>query len=264
MAVRVVDQPIQEFFGQQVAPQTSANLTTARRSLNMRRGFSELLIEPEVEVRIALCPKIVGFWWYDASLDKWNDLIKDGSILDSGRTGSSVFTLAAADFLYIGAIQRYGGGRFDLSAVVNGNASTLVCQFPDKGLGWTGVTIVDGTDTGAGFAQDGNVTIALAEMPSEAAWQANDLKALTDLASSPPNSRAYWLRFSSEALNQVEIQQFSVFHHDFAAVLATGGGVGIFREETEYTIDIHENVGAIEFINIAAAATTMNVTHIRR
>lgn len=247
-----------------MAPQTSANLVAARRSLNMRRGFSELLIEPEVEVRVALCPKIVGFWWYDASLDVWNDMILDGSILDSGRTGSSFFTLAAEDFLYIGAVQRFGGGRFALSAVVNDNASTLVCEISQGGLGWTGVTIVDGTDTGAGFAQTGNVTIAVAEMPSATLWQANDLKALTGLASSPPNSRAHWLRLSSELLDPVEMTQFSVFHHNMAAILATGGGGGIFREDTEYTIDIHENVGAIEFINIAAASTTMNVTHIRR
>lgn len=261
--VRVVDKPLKELFGQQVAPQTSANLAAARRSLNVRKNFTEVLIEPEVEVRVALCPKILGVYWYDASADVWHDLGED--ILDSAKTGDARFTLAADDFLYIGAVRRFGGARFDISAIVNDNASTTTAQFSAGGNTFAAVTITDGTDTGAAFAVDGNITIAVADMPAEGVWIPSDLKSLTGLASAPKNSHAYWLRLiSSVLLDEVAIVQLGSYHHNMAAVLATGGGGGIFREDTEYTIDINGQVGAIEFINIAAASTTMNVTWIRR
>lgn len=266
MAVKIVDAPIQELYGQQVAPQTSANLTTSRRSLNVRQGFTEILIEPELEIRMALCPKIVGVYHYDDSEDRWNDLlVNDASILDSSRTGTSAFTLAVADFLYIGALQRFGGARFDLSSVVNAQAGTTTAEYFQRGIGFTSVTIVDGTDTGAAFAQDGNITIAVADMPTAAQWDSVDLAKATGLASAPKDSVAHWLRLDTSVLmDLVEIQDLAVLHHDMAAVLATGGGGGIFREDTEYTIDLHDNVGAIEFISIAASATTMNLTWIRR
>jgi len=269
MAVRVTDQPIQEFYGQQVTPQSSADLIAARRSLNVRSGFTEILIEPEVEVRVALCPKIVGVYWYDKSVDRWNDLLggggNDSEILDSARTGTATFTLDTDDFLYVGALSRFGGFRLDLDAtLINDNASTLTCQYPAADGTWTALTITDGTNSSGTMAQDGNITFTVAAAPAQGAWKHETLPKLTDLGA-PTDTLAYWLRFDTSALlDLVEIEDLAVFHVDMAAVLATGGGGGIFREDTEYTIDLHDNVGAIEFINIAAAATTMNVTHIRR
>ena len=262
--VRVVDAPIKELFGQQVAPQTSANLTTSRRSLNVRQGFTEVLFEPEVECRVALCPKILGVFWYDASADVWHDLGSD--ILDSAKTGTALFTLAAADFLYIGAVRRFGGGRFDLDGTTkNDNASTMTAEYSAGGNTFAAVTITNGTDSSGTFAQDGNVTISVANMPDEGVWIPSDLRSLTGLTSAPKNSHAYWLRLITDnVLDEVEIEQLGSLHHDFAALLNTGGGGGVFREDTEYTIDLNGQVGAIEFINIAAAATTMNVTWIRR
>lgn len=262
--VRVVDQPIRELFGQQVAPLTSANLTTSRRSLNVRQGFTEVLLEPEVEVRVALCPKILGVFWYDASANVWHDL--GDEILDSAKTGTALFTLAAADFLYIGAVRRFGGVRFDLDgSIKNNNASTMTAQYSAGGNTWAAVAITNGTDSSGTFAQDGNVTITVENMPAENVWIPSDLRKLTGLASAPKNSHAYWLRLiTNNVLDQVEIEQLGSYHHDMAALLNTGGGGGIFREDTEYTIDLRDDVGAIEFINIAAASTTMNVTWIRR
>lgn len=268
---KVVDAPILELYGQQVAPQTSANLIAARRSLNVRAGFNEILIEPEVEVRVALCPKIVGVYWYDASADIFHDLLRENgeeeAMLDSGKTGVATFTLATADFLYVGAVARYGGFQLDINdSIVNNNAATLTCAYPSAGSVWTALTITDGTDSGgATMAQDGNITFTVAVAPAQGVWRSDTLRQLTGLASAPNEPPAYWLRFDTSALlDVVDIQQLAVFHVDMAAVLATGGGGGIFREDTEYTIDLGSNVGAIEFINIAAAATTMNVTHIRR
>lgn len=263
----MIDTPIKELHSQQLAPQANTDLTTLRRSINVRDGFNEIMFRPVLATRVGLAPQIVGVYWYDDSAGVFNDLVGDGAMLDSGRTNAgSTFTLAVADFLYIGAAQRFGGARFDLdSSLINNNASTLTCQFPGPGKTWTDLAITNGTDSSGTFAQDGNITFTVAATPAQGVWEYSDLRTLTGLNSARSDSLAYWLRFDTSALlDVVEIEQLSVLGANWAAAIATAGSGLYAQAATEYTLDFHSRVGAIEFQAIAAAATTMDISWIRR
>ena len=269
MAVRVVDQPIEDLFGINLATQANANLIANRRSTNLRYGFREMLINPVAAVRLALCPKILGVLWYDDSASAvFNNLLAPSdAMLDSGRTGTSTFTLAVADFLYIGANHRFGGARFDLdSSILSNNASTLTGAYSStQSGGFTTVTITDGTaNGGATMGQDGNVTIANADMPAEDTWLNESLRKLTGLATAP-DLKAYWLRLDASALlDLVEIEQLASFSNSMEAAIGNSGSGGHFKAGQEYTIDLSESVGAIEHIAVAGSPTTLQVTWIRR
>ena len=267
MAVRVVDAPIEDLFGEgDLAPKSSANLIANRRSLNVRHGFNEILFNFVAAGRLALCPKILGVFWYDDSnAERFNNLLDPSdAMLDSARTGVSSFTLAVADFLYIGAIRRFGGVRLDLTNL-NTNVSTLTCQHSSTADGgFTDLTITNGTDSSGTFAQDGNITFTIAATPAEGVWLNESLRKLTGLATAP-DLKAYWLRLDTSALlENVSIAQMSSFHHNMDSVIANGGGGGQFKAGVEYTLDLHGNIGAVEFIASAGSDTTMQLTWIRR
>lgn len=269
MAIRVVDQPIEDLFGIELAPQSNANLIANRRSTNVRYGFREILINFVAAGRLALCPKIFGVLWYDDSASQvFNDLLAPSdAMLDSGRTGTSAFTLAVADFLYIGANHRFGGARFDLDGtLLNNNASTLTAAYSStQAGGFTAVTITDGTiSSSATMGQDGNVTIANADMPAEGTWINESLRKLTGLATAP-DLKAYWLRLDTSALlDLVEIEQLASFSNSMDAAIGNSGSGGHFKAGQEYTLDLSESVGAIEHIAVAGSSTTLQVTWIRR
>ncbi len=128
MAVRVVDAPIKEFYGQEVAPKDNSDLTTDRRATNVPSGgWRELLINPVLACRIDLVPKVLFVYWYEAATDTWHNLIDERrSILDSLATGDATFTLAVADFLYVGCIDRFGGMVMDLASVNNNALHYLI------------------------------------------------------------------------------------------------------------------------------------------
>lgn len=274
MAVKVIDLPIKEFHAQELAPQSNSNLIANRRSVNVRGGFKEILLNAVAACRVALVPRISGVYWYDDSADVWNDLLgpsgptgQPAAILDSARTGTPTFTLAVADFLYIGAVGRFGGAVFDLDGnTLNTQASTLTCAHSSTGFNnWPAITITNGTDSSGTFAQDGNITFTVAATPAEGVWVARDLGDITGIASAPVDSKAYWLRFDTSALLElVGIDQLSVLSHNMAAAIATAGAGFHAKAGVEYTIDLDSDVGALDHIAQAGGATTIQLAWIRR
>ncbi len=266
MAVRIVDAPIRELYGQEVAPQDNSDATTDRRSTNVRKGFHEIIVNAVLASRLALCPKIIAMYWYNDATDTFISLLNDDeAILDSARTGAASFKLAAADFLYIGAVDRFQGARILLNdSVVNAQNQAMTAAYSNVNKSFVAVAITDGTNSTGTMAQDGNITIALAAMPDKKTWSGSTLKDLTGLASAPPGE-AHWLRLGpAAALDAVELEQVASFSAHWASpALATAGGLSL-KAVTEYTIDLSEDVGAIEYQAVSTGATTMQVGWIRR
>jgi hypothetical protein len=87
---------------------------------------------------------------------------------------SSLDTLANEDWLLFSAPSPFIGIAIDMdAAAVNGNAADTTCQYWNGA--WTNTTNqTDGTDTGANFAQDGQITWAL---PSD--WVTSEIDSVT-------------------------------------------------------------------------------------
>ena len=271
MPTKITDAPIRRFRG--VAPltggQAPATTQANRRSINMRSGFEGVLLETVTsDSRVALCPRIVGVYWEDVSAGEFINLLEDGppaSILDSGQSPSTVqFTLAAADFLYIGFNERAAGAFFEVdSSIQNDNASTSITA----AYGGTGGTlptsaITDGTSASSvTMTQNGPVTFDT--VPAEGTWIRQRLSDLR--VGAPDTPRAYWMQIIPSALlDAVEIEQLQSLTETIADTTADSDGIHL-DDAREYTIDIHEDVGALEYWSgTVSANSTLNLTWIHR
>lgn len=266
--IRAIDEPVTRLYAIQEAPQSDADFSASRRSVNLRSGTREILIEAAAAIRLGFTPRVMSFWWYDASADAWNDLLgPNREILFSDLTGVRSFVLNSADALYLQLADRVGGFSLDLDGtLVNGQAATITFEYLDINGSFTTQAVTDNTaSAGAMLAQDGIIT--LDAVP--AAWGSVDFKKV-DLPSHPPvdNSRGYWCRITPSAtLDAVEIEQLRT-------LIPTIGSDGdldsasidmmFVKATTEYTIPVSEEVQSIEHIAQVAVATTLNITFVIR
>lgn len=277
----VVDLGVKRFYGKtQLAPQANGatGLAANRRAVNLVPGHNQILLYAAAAARLALCPKIVHVYFYDASgsdeSNKWFDLLADDrAMVDGSKTSTSQFTMAEdTDFLYIATTDKVGGFRFDLDAsLINDDLSTMVFEYSGQNQFKT-TAVTDGTDTGTEMlAQDGNVTITT--VPSD--WYSGALKNLiNDAPSSLSGESFYWSRISATSvtgspLDAVEIEQLIALNvNPWTANSATAvEGESVWIEATTpYQIQIDpKDVGGFEVIaQSTSAATTMNVTMIKR
>ena len=265
---RVVDQPIQAFQGETLTVPAS---NAARSAYNVRPGYQEILIEPVLAMRLQFVPAIRGLYFFDASRpvgQQWIDLLKirpdffDRTVVQQLR---ELGGMATADFLYVGVVRPIGGLIFDLTTTFNVVVSTLSAQFSQEvNAGWGTLTVAaDTTDVGgATLAQDGLVTLTV-----PATWAK---KSLADMVpGAPPTSEPlFWARFSVSAALSAGIlwdnlTPISEVAPGTDSVTAATGGVWL-KATTEYTVDIADDVGALEPIAQAGAGTTARVSWMQR
>ena len=275
MATLVVDQPIKEFFGEVLSnTEVPINPATAgsRHAIARRLVFNEILFEPAAAARMHLTPRIVAAYFYDASRalgSRWLDLIDDASkaLINrhvAGDTGTVLDAMQTADFIYIAAEATYGGIFVDMDASsINANNVSVSFDYSRQG-DFTSQALTDGTDSTGTLRQDG--TISLDAVPTD--WVARRLDALLpsdDLPSKLATNPLFWGRLSvSGALGgDTEIEQLVLVHAD-QGDSTNDGGAGFFKATTEYTIDLSPDVGGLEWIAQGGAATTVNLTWIRR
>jgi len=278
MSVRIVDEPIAGFYYEQVT--TLANdaggATTDRRSINLRRGFTEVMVYASAAARLGLAPRIAALYWYDASANAWHDLlVDDRAVLNPAKTGTVQFTLAAADYLYVATTDRVGGFRVDIDdTILNNNAATLAFQYSSAGSFVT-TAITDGTASGGATLGGAIGNITVTTMPADGVWSPLVLgKALgmsgAQLSSLPAvNERFYWCRMQPSALlDAVELEQITTFVPDGVAANTANapGGLALLVATTVHTIDIKvEETGSLEYISHGTATTpTIDITWIRR
>lgn len=263
---QVIDQPIQRvrgiaaLTGLQDVVSTDAN----RRAINARAGYHEILVTGTVLWRLGFCPKILYVYHNDDSTDEWIDLLAPtgsprtrNAIIDSGQTQVQFVTLAAADQFYIATTDRVGGFRWDLTAFNATGSAALTAQHSSSG-GFTTSAITDGTDTGSTtpFAQDGNMTWDT--LPDEDAWIPVNLKDVlpsTTVPAAVSTQKHYWTRLSP----LVSLDNFSIVNLItlLQVVDNDAGDADALRLQatTEYTIDVHDDVGALEFWTEGANTT---------
>lgn len=261
MPTRVVDVPIEDFLGEQVTGLINPSGTKAnRRSINIPFGALEVLTEISgaQDARIALVKRVLRVYHYDDSAtgaDQWVDLLAEGpnALIDSETTSTTSFTLAAADFLYIGTMGRVGGYRLLIPTTTNNNTETTTFAYSTR-AGFVDTADTDGTETGSAmFAQSGNITMDT--VPAEGVWASVDLQAIVPTY---PNSgeRLNWTRISaSGALDAVVITQLSPLQWDVADTTGKWHA-SKFKTVTEYSFDIKENVGTLEFASADASTST--------
>lgn len=261
--IRIVDAGNKRHYAQKVTaePNDTNGATSGRRAINVRDGAQEVLMRFEgAEGRIGLCPRITAVLFYDASAASWTDLLgANKAILNSSQTGMARFTMDASDFLYIASVDRIGGFRLDLDAtLLNNDASTGNLDYSAPG-GFVNTTITDGSATGgATLGVDGNVTITT--VPADGTWAAVALSKVVAMSEAAQralpevNVKRYWCRFYATAitgppLDEVEIEQLIPFVYDknAANTADAAGGLIFIQSNTEYTEDLNEDVGAIEY-----------------
>ncbi len=261
MGVYVIDAPIRELLGENLAVPGSGS---ARTAFNLRHGYREILLEPQAALRFALGPRIAALWFYDASAavgSRWIDLLAlsaGGALINrqvSGDTGNTLNEMTTSDRIYIGCLEPFLGLSVDMDAAkVNDQAATLAGAYSQAAAFATLTIASDGTKPGNNtLAQDGLIAFTV---PSD--WVKASLYDLTaDIYA--PALRAYWARLAVNAQlgATVEIEKI--------AVLVNPTGYGAYlKANVEYTIDLSDHVGSFEVIAQGAGATTINVTWVRR
>ncbi len=277
MATLVVDQPIKEFFGEQLSnTEVPINTATAgsRHAIARRNGFNEILFEPAAACRMHLTPRILHCYFYDASLaigSRWLNLIGDDAqaLINRhvvGDTGTVLDAMQTEDFLYIASSATHAGIFVDMDgSSVNSNNVNPTFQYSRVDKTFVTQADTDGTDSTGTLAQDG--TISLDAVPTD--WRAmrlSDMLPAADLpAGDAATERYFWGRISvTGALSaDVEIEQLVLVHAD-QGDSTNDGGAGFFKASVEYTVDISAEVGGLEWIAQGGAATTVNLTWIRR
>lgn len=263
MAIRVKNEPLLDLLGEQVTANGNPLTTGAnRRSINIPFGTREVLMEVSggQDARVALVRRIRRVYHFDASRSgaaQWRDLLAEGTtekaLIDNEQTNSTGFTLAAADFLYIQTAGRVGGYRFLIPTTANNNAATTTFEYSTR-AGFVATADTDGTDSGgAMFAQTGNLEIDT--VPAAGVWAPIDLQ--TIVPTYPISGElGHWARIQpSAALDAVVVTQLSPLQWDIADTTAKWHA-GKFKTVTEYTMDLHPDVGALEFASAHASTTT--------
>lgn len=137
-------------------------------------------------ILVALSPKIVKVWFYDASATSYIDLT--AALTDrntSTASGTNLNEMQTADFLYVGCADRYRGLSVDVANTNSaGTAAALVTFW--NGTIWTNITPTDGTFSTMTLAQDGLIT-----------WTVPTTWVKTTVNSEP--SSLYWTRYAVSA-----------------------------------------------------------------
>jgi len=274
--VQTVSRPLTRAYSEQLGnTEVPANNGT-RLPIAVRRGFTEILVEPAAACRMHMVPGIAALYFYDASRNpkaRWIDLLgdKDKAIINrhvAGDSGKALNAMTTADAIYMGMKRVGKGWHIDMDAsLVNAVNPTTMTGAYSQGNAFTATAITDGTDTGAGatLAQDGNVTIDT--VPTT--WTTAKLSAILGKNDAPPGDpQLFWFRLTVSATltNGVEIEKIIPMAAVGAGTITTDSDSLTEKAATEYSVPIAipEWVGALEFIAQAAAATTANLTWLAR
>ncbi len=263
MANKVVDAPLEDILGEQVTAEGNPATTGAnRRSINVPFDALEVLarVTGAQDARIALVKRIRRVYHFDASktgVAQWRDLLDVGrpgkALIDSEQTNAVSLTLAADDLLYIQTAGRVGGFRLLIPTTVNNNAATTTFEYSTR-AGFVATADTDGTDNGgAMFGQTGNIEIDT--VPAVGIWAPIDLQTIVPTY---PHSGdlGHWVRIQPSALlDAVVITQLSPLQRDIADT--TGKWHAMDNKSGDsYTLDLHPDVGALEFASQHASTST--------
>jgi len=265
--------PISASYSEQLTnTEVPANNGT-RHPIALRHGFDSLVYEPAAACRVHLVPAITNLYFYDASEpmgSRWKNLLdKDRSLINRHVAGDSqgyLNAMTANDYLYIGTRRRVGGYRLDMdSALVNAVATTLTGAYSSQ-WGFVTTAITDGTASGgATLAQDGNITID--SVP--ATWGAYPLSKYMNrnVLRGTAGEQCFWFRLSVDATLTagVEIEKVVPMAEVAAGTITSDSQSVISKASVEYVLSLDDSkTGALEFIAQGGAATTANLSWLKR
>lgn len=267
MPEKILDVPVRDFFtpARATAQANDANgLTSGRRGLPVAEGATEVVIYASAVARVAFTPRVQHFYWHDVSADLWVDLLANSRrMVDIAGTANDIsFTLAAADALYIATNDRVGGWRFDLDASVNNDNNDSNVSFAySSGSQFVSSDITDGTINASNrsFEQDGNITID--SVPAKEVWTPQRLDRLVSSAKMPQDLKLrelHWSRLTPAAdQDAVEIERLTPLHVDpWEANTSNSRGSSLLVQATTVTtVDVHPEVGGVEFISALTTGT---------
>lgn len=269
-ALSVKDSPVYHLMGETLTVPASNG---TRSAYTVRPGYTEVMVYAVLASRISLVPAIKGLVFYDASSGAYINLLA-GTGVDLSNRGASVTTnilsaMTSSDYLYVGSVDVIGGFHLDLVTPFNTEAATLAAQYGDPALGWRSLTVAtDGTSSGgATLAQDGNVMFTV---PTD--WRGATLQQLLPTATGLPSVAGerplLWARFSVNATLSASVTVTTITPMSRIApvtddVAALSGG-GFLEATAAQVFDIHPDIGALETMAVAAAATTARVTWVAR
>lgn len=237
-----------------------------RKAIAPRLGFGEILVEPGAALRLHFAPKFYAIYRYTSSTNTFTNLMYQvAPALNRHDSGVSLLFagLTSSDYIYFGVPDRIGGMWLDMTASsVNATTATLALDYLGVSA-FTNTTISAGHDSGgAALAQDGSILIST--VPAAGVWVSRSLVGVVS-GIGVPTDNLFWFRISSNATIDAgtSVDEIATFHWDPGAGTATGGSLWL-KNAVEYTIDVDDYVGGLEFIAEGGSATTANLTWIRR
>ncbi len=248
----VQDAPIREIYGEQLSTSTTST------PFGVLPGFKRILIESDLVTQMALAPRIQSALVWDGSTQPVN-LNDDGNLFDRRETAESTGTLldslGTSGRVFLGFDRPSRGVKIDVVSA-NGTASDLTAQYSKNDSTWAGLTETDGTDTGASLAQDGSVTWTV---PTD--WDKVALQTLTsDL--DVPRTPLYWVEFAWSAALDSDTSIATLEPYAEAVADSDSGGGLYIKATTEYTFNLHQDVGALEFEG-PAGTPAVNISWIK-
>lgn len=201
--VRVIEAPLQEIRAASTAGGGTA-LTTTLGLTSLPIGTDWISITPRNfagagVVKFAVNPWLTIIRTTDLLASEGTDWSSEAQDGDTTAIANGAFpTFANGGAIYVGSWLPFSGVMVDVGTV-NAVLSTLLVDYWNGGA-WVNITPTDGTDTGAIFAQDGNVTWTVptawkkSTLNNNGAVSASSISAWTKQA--PYLANLYWTRWS--------------------------------------------------------------------
>ena len=257
------------------------------RAVNRRFGFNQILVEGAAELRMGYGPVIKSIYFFDASLTgaaRWNDLINRGNgekaLIDRNTsattgvalypgsaldTGAALNSWATADFLYIRFASPAGGVCIDM--VTTNSTASVVAGSYSTSSGFTAlVTLVDNTISGGAMlgtsAATATVTGEAITWAPQQNWVKRNLQQLLG-DSDAPNEEGYWVRLAAGTALDSTVSLTQIVALAPQAASATSIRRGRRKATTEYVITLDDEVGGLEFMAVAGADTTIDISWIK-
>lgn len=233
-------------------------LTTTAGLISIPFGADYLSITPRNfagcnVARVALNPFLLIFYTKDGggSTTDISDEMQDGDTTD---VAFDSFPATGTGFIYIGCQVPFRGVAVDVGTGPQGTANTIEVKYWN-GTAWVNITPTDGTDTGASFAIDGNVTWTV-----PTTWVKASLAAIGDTLPETANRHEplYWTRWAWDAAfdSDTDVRQLRALNRSTAyAELLEGQTVELGLQDRRVasvealtdagTANLIVNVGAI-------------------
>jgi len=252
MKATVINAPISDFGGD--AAYTTA---TSRKGVTIPAGTKEVIVNCSGDWKLKLAPPLVACFKTTDNEATFTDYTSEATDKSTSTSVvlSSLDTAANGDYWYVACKYKYGGIWVDVDGT-NSTATDTMTGYYWNGVGWTNITITDGTSSGSVcLAQDGAITWTV---PSD--WKPMLLSDLfpsgtiTNLPASAQTEYLFVVRFQTDKAfdSSVTLDEVTVLGDNVTRPH------GNFQADTDYEFNIdRDRVGCLDYYDSAGSKSLL-------